>query len=212
MPGPPRTAWSTCARRSSTTMKPQRVYQCMNRNLDKDTCYVSTIGLSQDRRCPVPTACTEPRHWINCGQAGHTGWMPALLSVRVADRAGIVALSGDYGFQFMIEELAVGALIQSCPTCTMLVSNSYLGLITPGAAARLQHRLLRAARFRQHQAWTRGGASRGLRRGRAGRRGAWNTGHPACTARGLRARHAPGRGLGVAEHRRPSSSSASWSA
>ena len=28
-------------------MKPQRVYQCMNNNFGNDTCYVSTIGLSQ---------------------------------------------------------------------------------------------------------------------------------------------------------------------
>ena len=53
----------------------------------------------------------KPRHWINCGQAGPLGWtIPAALGVRAADpTATIVALSGDYDFQFMIEELAVGA-------------------------------------------------------------------------------------------------------
>ncbi len=40
----------------------------------------------------------------------------------------IVALSGDYDFQFMIEELAVGAQFK-LPYVHVLVNNSYLGLI-----------------------------------------------------------------------------------
>ena len=40
----------------------------------------------------------------------------------------IVALSGDYDFQFMIEELAVGAQFK-LPYIHMVVNNSYLGLI-----------------------------------------------------------------------------------
>jgi len=110
-------------------MKPQRIYQCMNRNLDKDTCYVSTIGLSQIAGAQFLHV-YKPRHWINCGQAGPLGWtVPAALGVRVADPARrIVALSGDYDFQFMIEELAVGAQFK-LPYIHVLVNNSYLGLI-----------------------------------------------------------------------------------
>jgi tartronate-semialdehyde synthase len=110
-------------------MKPQRVYQCMNRNLDKDTCYVSTIGLSQIAGAQFLHV-YKPRHWINCGQAGPLGWtVPAALGVRVADpERRIVALSGDYDFQFMIEELAVGAQFK-LPYVHVLVNNSYLGLI-----------------------------------------------------------------------------------
>ena len=40
----------------------------------------------------------------------------------------VVAISGDYDFQFMIEELAVGAQFQ-LPYLHVLVNNSYLGLI-----------------------------------------------------------------------------------
>lgn len=40
----------------------------------------------------------------------------------------MVALSGDYDFQFMIEELAVGAQFK-LPYIHVLVNNSYLGLI-----------------------------------------------------------------------------------
>jgi tartronate-semialdehyde synthase len=72
----------------------------------------------------------KPRHWINCGQAGPLGWtVPAALGVRAADPLRkIVALSGDYDFQFMLEELAVGAQFK-LPYLHIVVNNSYLGLI-----------------------------------------------------------------------------------
>jgi tartronate-semialdehyde synthase len=110
-------------------MKPQRVYQCMNRAFDQDTCYISTIGLSQIAGAQFLHV-YKPRHWINCGQAGPLGWtVPAALGVRAADPSRrIVALSGDYDFQFMIEELAVGAQFK-LPYIHIVVNNSYLGLI-----------------------------------------------------------------------------------
>ncbi len=111
-------------------MKPQRVYQCLNRAFDdKDTCYVTTIGLSQIAAAQFLHV-YKPRHWINCGQAGPLGWtIPAALGVRAADPGRrIIALSGDYDFQFMIEELAVGAQFK-LPYLHVVVNNSYLGLI-----------------------------------------------------------------------------------
>jgi tartronate-semialdehyde synthase len=110
-------------------MKPQRVYQGMNMAFGKDVCYVSTIGLSQIAGAQFLHV-FKPRHWINCGQAGPLGWtIPAALGVRAADpKRKIVALSGDYDFQFMIEELAVGAQFK-LPYIHVLVNNSYLGLI-----------------------------------------------------------------------------------
>jgi tartronate-semialdehyde synthase len=110
-------------------LKPQRVYQEMNEVLDRDTCYVSTIGLSQIAGAQFLHV-YKPRNWINCGQAGPLGWtLPAALGVRAADPdRRIVALSGDYDFQFMIEELAVGAQ-HKLPYLHIVVNNSYLGLI-----------------------------------------------------------------------------------
>jgi tartronate-semialdehyde synthase len=110
-------------------MKPQRVYQCMNRAFGQDVCYVSTIGLSQIAAAQFLHV-YKPRHWINCGQAGPLGWTaPAALGVRAADPTRkIVALSGDYDFQFMIEELAVGAQFK-LPYLHIVVNNAYLGLI-----------------------------------------------------------------------------------
>src|SRR3954469_3096642 len=54
-------------------LKPQRVYQEMNEALDRDTCYVSTIGLSQIAGAQFLHV-YKPRNWINCGQAGPVGW------------------------------------------------------------------------------------------------------------------------------------------
>jgi tartronate-semialdehyde synthase len=49
--------------------------------------------------------------------------------VRAADaEREIVAISGDYDFQFLIEELAVGAQFE-LPYVHVVVNNSYLGLI-----------------------------------------------------------------------------------
>ena len=114
---------------SEVPIKPQRVYEEMNRAFDRDTVYVSTIGLSQIAGAQLLHVYKD-RHWINCGQAGPLGWtMPAALGVAVArPDANVVALSGDYDFQFLIEELAVGAQ-HRIPYVHVLVNNSYLGLI-----------------------------------------------------------------------------------
>jgi tartronate-semialdehyde synthase len=110
-------------------IKPFRVYQEMNRAFGPDVRYVTTIGLSQIAAAQFLHV-YRPRHWINAGQAGPLGWtVPATLGVCVADpEATVVAISGDYDFQFMIEELAVGAQFH-IPYIQVLVNNAYLGLI-----------------------------------------------------------------------------------
>ena len=112
-----------------TPIKPQRVYEEMNAAFPRDTIYVSTIGLSQIAGAQFLHV-HGPRQWINCGQAGPLGWtIPAALGVVAADPTRtVVGLSGDYDFQFLIEELAVGAQF-NLPYVQVLVNNSYLGLI-----------------------------------------------------------------------------------
>ncbi|RNI20418.1 glyoxylate carboligase [Flexivirga caeni] len=110
-------------------IKPQRVYEAMNSAFGRDTVYVSTIGLSQIAGAQLLHV-FGPRRWINCGQAGPLGWtMPAALGVATArPDTPVVALSGDYDFQFLVEELAVGAQ-HHIGYVHVLVNNSYLGLI-----------------------------------------------------------------------------------
>lgn len=135
-----RSDWANeCAERKSSMqrkthfdqvpLKPQRVYEEMNAAFGRDTCYVTAIGLSQIAGGQLLKV-YHPRHWINCGQAGPLGWtLPAALGVRAADPTRkVVALSGDYDFQFLIEELAVGAQ-HKLPYLHIVVNNSYLGLI-----------------------------------------------------------------------------------
>jgi tartronate-semialdehyde synthase len=110
-------------------LKPQRVYEEMNKAFGKDVRYVTTIGLSQIAAAQLLHV-YGPRHWINAGQAGPLGWtIPAALGVVAAETGDeIVALSGDYDFQFMLEELAVGAQF-NLPYIHVVVNNAYLGLI-----------------------------------------------------------------------------------
>ncbi|WP_328906650.1 glyoxylate carboligase [Streptomyces sp. NBC_00234] len=135
-----RSAWAASTQERKATLqrrthfdnvplKPQRVYEEMNRAFGPETRYVTTIGLSQIAGAQMLHV-FKPRHWINCGQAGPLGWtLPAALGVATADPDGqVVALSGDYDFQFMLEELAVGAQ-HNIPYVHVLVNNSYLGLI-----------------------------------------------------------------------------------
>jgi tartronate-semialdehyde synthase len=137
---PDRSTWAAeCAERKRTMqrrthyddvpIKPHRVYEEMNRAFGPDTRYVTTIGLSQIAAAQFLHV-YRPRHWINAGQAGPLGWtLPAALGVCVAEPdATVVAISGDYDFQFLIEELAVGAQF-NLPYIHVVVNNAYLGLI-----------------------------------------------------------------------------------
>jgi tartronate-semialdehyde synthase len=133
-------AWRTACQDRKRTMhrrtdfdnkpiKPQRVYEEMNRAFGRDVRYVTAIGLSQIAAAQFLHV-FEPRRWINCGQAGPLGWtLPAALGAVAADPdTPVVALSGDYDFQFLIEELAVGAQF-NLPYLHVVVNNAYLGLI-----------------------------------------------------------------------------------
>ncbi|MCU0946113.1 MAG: glyoxylate carboligase [Rubritepida sp.] len=137
---PDRSAWAAeCLGRKRTMLrkthydnvplKPQRVFQEVEQAFGRDTCFVTTIGNSQIMAAQLLRV-YSPRNWINCGQAGPLGWtLPAALGVRAAlPEKEIVAISGDYDFQFLIEELAVGAQ-HKLPYVHVVVNNSYLGLI-----------------------------------------------------------------------------------
>jgi len=110
-------------------LRPQRVYEAMNEAFDRNTRYVAVIGLSQIAGGQMLKV-YKPRHWINSAQAGPLGWtMPAAMGLVAADPdTKVVALSGDYDFQFLIEELACGVQHQ-LPYVHVLVNNAYLGLI-----------------------------------------------------------------------------------
>ena len=104
-------------------IKPQRVYEEMNRAFLRHH-HLSQIAGAQFLHSYAS------RHWINAAQAGPLGWTgsAALGVARALPDANVVALSGDYDFQFMLEELAVGAQ-HHLPYVHVVVNNAYLGLI-----------------------------------------------------------------------------------
>jgi tartronate-semialdehyde synthase len=135
-----RNAWvATVAERKRTMLrrtdfdnvplKPQRVFQEINQVFDENTRFVTAIGLGQIASGQFQRI-TKPRNYIICGQAGPLGWdIPAAIGAKLADpEVEVVAVCGDYSFQFLIEELAVGAQY-NVPFVVILLNNSYLGLI-----------------------------------------------------------------------------------
>ena len=135
-----RNAWvATVAERKRTMLrrtdfdnvpiKPQRVFQEVNAAFDENTRFITAIGLGQIASGQLQRI-QKPRHYIICGQAGPLGWdIPAALGAKLAEpETEVVAVCGDYSFQFLIEELAVGAQY-NIPIVVVLLNNSYLGLI-----------------------------------------------------------------------------------
>jgi tartronate-semialdehyde synthase len=113
-------------------LKPQRVFREMNAVFDRDTRFVTSIGLGQIASGQFQHV-YKPRHYIICGQAGPLGWdISAATGVKIAEpEKEVVAVIGDYSFQFLIEELAVAAQY-NVPIVIVLLNNAYLGLIRQG--------------------------------------------------------------------------------
>jgi tartronate-semialdehyde synthase len=122
----------TLARRDDfddVPIKPPRVYRELNAHFGADTTFVTAIGLYQIWSGQFQHT-FRPRHYLVCGQAGPLGWeIPAAIGVKCAfpDRP-VVAVVGDYSFQFLMEEIAVAAQYR-IPFVIVMVNNEYLGLI-----------------------------------------------------------------------------------
>jgi len=113
----------------NTPVKPQRVFQEVNKAFDDDTQFVTAIGLYQILSGQLQKI-NKPRNYIICGQAGPLGWeVSACTGAKLANPAKkVVGIVGDYSLQFLIEELAVAAQYK-VPFVMVLLNNAYLGLI-----------------------------------------------------------------------------------
>jgi tartronate-semialdehyde synthase len=110
-------------------IKPQRVFQEINEFFDRDTMFVTAIGLYQIFSGQLQEV-FKPRHYLICGQAGPLGWeISACTGAKLGqpDKT-IVGVVGDYSFQFLIEEIAVACQYE-VPFVIVLLNNAYLGLI-----------------------------------------------------------------------------------
>ncbi|MFI7673793.1 glyoxylate carboligase [Actinophytocola sp. NPDC049390] len=114
-------------------IKAPRVYKEINEVFGQETYFVTAIGLYQIWGGQHQKS-YRPRHYQVCGQAGPLGWeIPAAIGVKKALKhtepdAEVVGIVGDYGFQYMVEELAVGAQYD-VPFVLIMINNEYLGLI-----------------------------------------------------------------------------------
>ncbi|MDI5982376.1 glyoxylate carboligase [Amycolatopsis magusensis] len=113
----------------TTPIKAPRVYKEINEVFDEDTYFVTAIGLYQIWGGQHQKA-YRPRRYQICGQAGPLGWeIPAAIGVKKAvPDAEVVGIVGDYGFQYLVEELAVAAQYH-VPFVLIMINNEYLGLI-----------------------------------------------------------------------------------
>ena len=113
----------------NTPVKPQRVFQEVNKAFGDDTQFVTAIGLYQILSGQLQKV-NKPRHYIVCGQAGPLGWeVSACTGAKLANpKQKVVGIVGDYSLQFLIEELAVAAQYK-VPFVMILLNNAYLGLI-----------------------------------------------------------------------------------
>ena len=113
----------------TTPIKAPRVFKEINEIFGPETYFVTAIGLYQIWSGQFQRT-HRPRHYQVCGQAGPLGWeIPAAIGVKSAEPdAEVVAVVGDYSFQFLVEELAVAAQYR-LPFVLIMLNNEYLGLI-----------------------------------------------------------------------------------
>jgi tartronate-semialdehyde synthase len=110
-------------------IKAPRVFGELNAFYGDDTTFVTAIGLYQIFSGQFQTT-HKPRRYFVCGQAGPLGWeVSACTGIKLAEpEREVVAVVGDYSFEFLMEEVAV-AVQHRVPFVVVMVNNAHLGLI-----------------------------------------------------------------------------------
>jgi tartronate-semialdehyde synthase len=110
-------------------IKPQRVFKEINEFFDSDTIFTTCIGLNQIWANQFMEI-EKPGHFLLAGGAGPLGWdMPAAIGVKVArPNTKVVNITGDYGFQFCMEEFGM-ACQYNVPILVVVVNNGNMSLI-----------------------------------------------------------------------------------
>jgi tartronate-semialdehyde synthase len=114
---------------SQVPIKPQRVFREVNEFFDSETIFVTCIGLNQIWSGQLQEI-ERPGHYIFPGGAGPLGWdLPAAIGIKLAKPGNLVVdITGDFGIQFCIEELAQ-AVQYNVPVMVVVVNNGNMGLI-----------------------------------------------------------------------------------
>jgi tartronate-semialdehyde synthase len=113
----------------SVPIKPHRVYEELNKFFKDNAMFTTGCGLNQIWSGQLQDVST-PRLYLPSGGAGTLGFdIPAAFGAKIAvpDKHA-VAVMGDFGFTFLVEELAVAAAYD-IPVIVVIVNNAYLSLI-----------------------------------------------------------------------------------
>lgn len=109
-------------------INPHRVFGELNKFFDDDTVFTTGCGITQIWSGQLQDI-NVPRGYLPSGGAGTLGYdIPAAFGAMAATGKQAVAVMGDFGFTFHIQELAVCAA-NKIPVIVVVVNNAYLGLI-----------------------------------------------------------------------------------
>ena len=108
---------------------PHRVFGAMNEAFGPDTLFTTGCGITQIWSGQLQEI-DKPRHYLPSGGAGTLGYdIPAAFGAMTAQPGKrAVAVMGDFGFTFHVQELATCAKYNH-PVIVVIVNNAYLGLI-----------------------------------------------------------------------------------
>ncbi len=112
-----------------TPIKPQRVFGELNKVLGDKVRFTTGCGITQIWSGQLQDVNT-PHTYLPAGGAGTLGFdIPAAFGAMAYDKSKkAVAVMGDFGFTFHVQELAVAAKY-NMPLIVVIVNNAYLGLI-----------------------------------------------------------------------------------
>lgn len=112
----------------ATPINPHRVFGELNKYFGNEAVFTTGCGITQIWSGQLQDIDT-PRGYLPSGGAGCLGYdIPAAFGAAVATGKQAVAVMGDFGFTFHVQELAVCA-VNKVPVIVVIVNNAYLGLI-----------------------------------------------------------------------------------
>ena len=107
---------------------PNRVFAELNAFFGENAVFTTGCGITQIWSGQLQDVGT-PRHYLPSGGSGTLGYdIPAAFGAAAATGKQTVAVMGDFGFTFHVQELAVCAK-NRIPVIVIIVNNAYLGLI-----------------------------------------------------------------------------------
>jgi tartronate-semialdehyde synthase len=109
-------------------INPHRAFAELNNYFGGNAIFTTGCGITQIWSGQLQKI-DSPRHYLPSGGAGCLGYdIPAAFGAGVATGKQTVAVMGDFGFTFHVQELAVCAKFK-VPVIVFIINNAYLGLI-----------------------------------------------------------------------------------